>query len=68
MSLPKGEDLEKRYRALFANKEIQEVVHARTPNAADPVNEDAILRFVEKTAHRHAQYVRSVFSSTPKLD
>ena len=59
MPLPKGEELERRYRALFDNDSIRSVTEARTPNAAEPVNEDAILEFVQASDDGHAKYVRS---------
>ena len=68
MPLPKDEELERRYRSLFDNKEIQDVVHARTPNNASPIDENAILQFVQKSDESHATYVRSVLSRYPNLD
>ena len=59
MPLPKGQDLERRYRALFGNATLQAVAHARTPNDADPVDEDAILGFIQSSDDAHAEYVRS---------
>ena len=59
MSLIKGKALEQRYRALFDNATIQRVANARTPNDAQPVNEDAILDFVQSSDRAHAEYVRS---------
>lgn len=61
MPLPKGEDLERRYRPLFGNAALESVAHARTPNAAEPVDEDAILGFVQSSDDAHAEYVRSAF-------
>ena len=61
MALPKGEELEPRYRALFDNDAIQGVVHARTPNDALPVDEDDILDFVKASDKAHADYVRAIF-------
>ncbi len=61
MSLPKGEELERRYRPLFDNHAVQEVVHARTPNDAAPVDEDAILEFVKSSEEAHAAYLSAVF-------
>ncbi len=59
MPLPKGEELERRYRTLFDNDSLRRVAEARTPNDADPVNEDAILEFVQASDDGHAEYVRS---------
>ena len=61
MSLPKREELERRYRALFDNHAVQEVVHARTPNDAAPVDENAILEFVKSSEAAHAAYLNTVF-------
>ncbi len=62
MSLAKGEELERRYRTLFENAAIRDVVHARTPNEADPVDEEAVLSFVRASDEAHAVFVRSVLS------
>lgn len=62
MPLPKGQDLEQRYRGLFDNATLQAVAHARTPNDAEPVDEDAILRFVQSSDNAHAEYVRSALT------
>ena len=59
MPLLKGEALERRYRALFDNDAIRRVVEARTPNDADPVDEEAILDFVRGSEEGHARYVKS---------
>lgn len=59
MPLPMGQDLERRYRALFDNATLQAVAHARTPYDAEPVDEDAILAFVQSSDDAHAVYVRS---------
>ena len=55
------EELERRYRDLLNNPAIREVGHARTPNNANPVDEQALLDFVRKTERGHAAYVRDVF-------
>lgn len=68
MSLPCGKDLEQRYRPFFENKEIQDVGDARTPNDAKPVDEEAILKFVQDSDAAHAQYVRSAFQRVEELD
>lgn len=62
MSLAEGAELESRYRPFFENDAIQDAVKARTPNEADPVDENAILAYVRATDEAHAEYVRSVFS------
>ena len=61
MPLPEGKELERRYRALFDNEAIQEVVDARTPNDASPVDEDAVLDFVKSSEAAHAAYLTTVF-------
>ena len=55
------EELKRRYRDLLNNPAIKEVGHARTPNKAKPVDEQALLAFVQKTEREHAAYVRDVF-------
>ena len=55
------EDLERRYGDLLSNPAIKEVGHARTPNNASPVDEDALLDFVQRTEREHVAYVRDVF-------
>lgn len=67
MSLLNGEELEQRYRPFFENKAIQAVVNARTPNDADPVDEETILRFVRDSEAAHARYVRSAFRRIEEL-
>ena len=67
MLLLSGEELEQRYRPFFENKAIQAVVNARTPNDADPVDEEAILSFVRDSEAAHARYVRSAFGRLEKL-
>ena len=67
MSLPKGMELEQRYKPFFENESIQEAVKARTPNDAEPVDEDAILAYVQATDEAHAEYVRSVFDQLADL-
>lgn len=57
--IPKGQDLERRYRALFSNATLQAVAPARMSNDAEPVDEEAILRFVQSSDDAHAEYVRS---------
>ena len=59
MPIPKGQDLERRYRTLFGNATLQAVAPARTSNDAEPVDEEAILRFVQSSDDAHAKYVRS---------
>ena len=61
MSPAKDEELEQRYRDLFENEAVQSVVDARTPNEAKPVDESAILEFVQATDKEHVGYLRSVF-------
>ena len=61
MAFPTSEELEQRYRALFDNEAIQDVVHARTPNDAAPVEEEAILDFVQSSDAAHAAYLKAVF-------
>ena len=48
-------------------KAIQAVVNARTPNDADPVDEETILRFVRDSEAAHARYVRSAFRRIEEL-
>ena len=67
MSLLNGEELEQRYRPFFENKAIQAVVNARTPNNADPVDEETILKFVRDSEAAHARYMRSAFSRLEEL-
>ena len=67
MSLPKGVELERRYRPFFENRSIQDAVKARTPNDAEPVDEDAILAYVQATDEAHADYVRSVLGRLSSL-
>lgn len=55
-------ELERRYGDLLDNPAIREVGHARTPNNAAPVDEDAVLSFVRETEREHAAYVHNVFS------
>ena len=62
MSLPTADELERRYGAMFSNDAIQQVVHARTPNDAAPVDENAILRFVKDSEDNHAAYVRAALT------
>jgi len=59
MPLLKGEKLERRYRVFFDNDAIREVVEARTPNDAHPVDEEAVLDFVRASDEDHAGYIRS---------
>ena len=62
MAFPTSEELEQRYRALFENETVREVVHARTPSdAAVPVEEEAILDLVQSSDAAHAAYLKSVF-------
>ena len=61
MTIAKDKELEQRYRDLFANEAVQNVVDARTPNDAKPADEGAILEFVRASDKKHARYVRSVF-------
>lgn len=58
MPLRKGKELERRYRALFDSEAIRDVVDARRPNDADPVDEEAILDFVQRSDKGHAGYVK----------
>lgn len=60
MPLPKGKELERRYGSLFENAAIQGVVQRRIKNDATPVDEDAILEFVQGSDREHAEYVRSI--------
>lgn len=64
---PQGETIETRYRCFFDNEAIMEVVSARTPNNADPVDEESILRFVQISDKAHAEHVRAVFAGNPNL-
>ena len=64
---PQGETLESRYRCFFENEAIKDVVRARTPNNAAPVDEEAILEFVHYSDEEHAEYVRAVFVGHPNL-
>ena len=68
MSLATGKELERRYRPLFENSAIREVVHARTPNDADPVDEEAVLSFVRASDEAHGTFVRSVLHRLPRSD
>ena len=61
MGLPKGRELEWCYGPFFENRSIQEAFDQRMPSDAEPVEEDAILAFVQATDKAHAEYVRSVF-------
>ena len=63
--IPQNDTLENRYRCFFENEAIKDVVSARTPNNADPVDEDAILRFVQLSDKEHAEHVRAFFFSHP---
>lgn len=45
-----------------------DVGDARTPNDANPVDEEAILKFVQDSDAAHAQYVRSAFHRVEELD
>ena len=67
MSLLNGEELEQRYRPFFENKAIQDVGDARTPNDANPVDEEAVLKFIQDSEAAHARYVRSAFSRIEEL-
>ena len=55
------EELQRRYRDLLKNPAIEKLGHARMPNNANPVDEDALLDFVRKTEREHAAYVHDVF-------
>ena len=68
MSLATGKELERRYRPLFENAAIREVVHARTPNEADPVDEEAVLSFVRASDEAHGMFVRSVLGPLHSSD
>ena len=64
---PQDDTFENRYRCFFENEAIKDVVSARTPNNADPVDEEAILRFVQFSDKAHAKHVRAVFVSHLEL-
>lgn len=64
---PQDETIESRYRCFFDNEAIMEVVSARTPNNASPVDEEAILRFVHTSDKAHAEHVRAVFAGNRSL-
>ena len=67
LARPQDESLESRYRSFFENEAIKDVVRARTPNNAAPVDEEAILRFVQSSDKGHAEYVRAVCADHPDL-
>ena len=57
------DELERRYRDLLENPAIKEVGQARTPNNAEPVDDDAVFKFVKETEREHAAYVHDVFDT-----
>lgn len=63
MSFPTDEELAERYKHIYENKDLQDVVHARTPNEAEPVDEEALLKFAQETAEDHSKYLDNVMTS-----
>lgn len=59
MSLPTDEELECRNRHILENEVLQDVVKARTPNEAKPVDEEAVMRFVDETEDEHAELLKA---------
>ena len=68
MPLPNGKELERRYGSLFENTAVQDVVQERIKNDATPVDEDAILEFVQGSDKEHAEYVRSISRRLEELN
>ena len=58
------DELEQRYRELLRNPAIKEADEASMPNQAMPVDENAVLDFVNRTERSHATFVHGVFENT----